>query len=83
MIIVVLEAASNRGSHSDENLFMSGLLNSLHSIATTKQYGEERELVLYIPCLSFFNGSSFVDQLLVHSTKSSFSLANFSLSYLL
>ena len=76
-------AASKNGSHSDENLLMFGFPKSLQSIAVAKQYGEGREPILYVPCLSSFSGSSLLDQLLVHSAKYSFSLANFSMNCLL
>ena len=72
---VALTMKFNNGSHSNENLLMFGFLKSLQSIAVAKKYGEVREIVLYIPFLSFFSGSSLLDQSLVHSARFSFSLA--------
>jgi len=60
-MIVALMVASNNGSHSDENLLMSGFPKSLQSIVAAKQYGEVREPILYIPYLSLFSGSSLLD----------------------
>jgi len=60
-IIVALMATSNNGSHSGKKNLISGLPKSLQSIAAAKQYGEVIEPVLYIPCLSFFSGSSLFD----------------------
>jgi len=68
--IVAFVAASNNGSHSDENLLMFGIPKSLQSMAAAKQYGEVREPVLYIPCLSLFSGSCLLDQSLVVSARS-------------
>jgi len=67
--IVAFVAVSSNGSHSDENLLISGIPNILQSMAAVKQYGEVREPVLYIPCLSFLRGSSFLDQSLVISSR--------------
>ena len=68
--IVAFVAASNNGSHSDENLLISGIPNNLQSMAVAKQYGEVREPILYIPYLSFFSGLSLLDQSLVVSARS-------------
>ena len=81
-IIVALTATSIKGNHFEENLLLSGLPNSLHNIAATKQKGEQIDAVAYIPFLSFLIFSSLFDQARVQSTGLLFSLANFSMNFL-
>jgi len=67
-------AASIKGNHFEENLLLSGLPNSIQSIAAAKQKGEQTDAVAYIPFLSFLILSSLFDQFFVQLVGSSFYL---------
>ena len=82
-IIVGLTVASINGSHSIENLVLSGLLNNLHIIATSKLWGGEMDAIDYIPVLSHLSLPPLDLQVYVTSNGSSFSLAKCSRNSLL